>query len=83
MLSTVPRTVVIKVTEPLPLANTALAREMGLPLASHTVNFTGTVLPCLNTLVPSALIGGNMTCPFCPLQVPYPTVNEFVALLAE
>jgi hypothetical protein len=42
-----------------------------LSLASHTVNFTGTVLPCLNTFVPSALMGGKMTClGFGAVQLP-------------
>src|SRR5260370_10663328 len=34
-----------------------------LQLASKTMNFKGTVLPCLNTLVPSALTGWRITCP--------------------
>src|SRR2546426_2077954 len=33
------------------------------PFASHTRNFPGTVLPCLKTLEPSALIGCRTACP--------------------
>ena len=48
-------------------AKTALGFEIGLPNASHTVNFTGTVRPLFGkTLLPSALIGCKMT----PLGVP-------------
>src|SRR4051795_13598288 len=39
-----------------------------LPLASHTRNFTGTVEPCLNTLLPSALTGCRMVRPAAPRQ---------------
>ena len=82
MLSTVPRKLVIIVTEPLPLANTAFGSEIELPLASHTLNLTGTVLPCWKTLVPSALIGGKMTPPgSCPVHVPYVTLKDAVPLL--
>ena len=52
-------------------ANTAVGSEMGFPLASHTVNFTGTVLPTFHTLLPSELIGGKITSPgFGPVHVP-------------
>src|SRR6266446_3329555 len=82
MLSTVPRKLVIMVTEPLPLANTAFGSEIELPLASHTLNLTGTVLPCWKTLVPSALIGGKMTPPgSCPVPVPDVTLKDAVPLL--
>src|SRR5439155_23077957 len=60
--------------------------EMELPLASHTVNFTGMVLPPwrLNTLLPSLLTGGKMTPPaFVPVHVPYTTVKDAVPLVAE
>src|SRR5947208_14384489 len=70
-----------------PLRKAAFGSEMGLPLASHTVNFTGMVLSLLllNTLLPSVLIGGKMTPPggFCPVHVPYPTVKDDVPLLRE
>jgi hypothetical protein len=59
---------------------------MGLPLASHTVNFTGMVLLLLdrNTLLPSLLIGGRMTPPgSVPMHVPYVTVKDAVPLLGE
>src|SRR5262245_55886791 len=39
------------------------------PFISHTQNFVGTVLPCLKTLVLSALIGCKIRCPTSPLQV--------------
>src|SRR5438552_1304179 len=39
---------------------------MELPLASKTWNFTGTVLPCLNTLEPSGSIGGRIARPGWP-----------------
>src|SRR5579859_663489 len=45
---------------------------METPLASQTRNFAGTVLPCLNTLDPSVLIGGRMACPASPSHVPLP-----------
>ena len=59
---------------------------MAFPLTSHTVNFTGMVLPPLReyTLVPSLLIGGRITPPSVdPLQVPYVTliVTSLDALL--
>src|SRR5216117_4086983 len=41
-----------------------------LPLASHTRNFAGTVLPCLKTLVPSPLIGWRIACPGEPRHRP-------------
>src|SRR5882724_13275006 len=45
---TVPRTSLSKVIVPLlGEAKTAVELEMGLPKASHTVNFTGIVLPPL------------------------------------
>ncbi|PYI47059.1 MAG: hypothetical protein DMF11_07150 [Verrucomicrobia bacterium] len=70
-----------------PLRKVAFGSEMGLPLASHTVNFTGMVLSLLllNTLLPSVLIGGKMTPPggFCPVHVPYTTVKDAVPLLGE
>src|SRR2546428_14099892 len=72
-LSTVPRTALNRVIEPELFPNTTIGSEMGLPLASHTVNLTGMVLPALRlyTLEPSALIGGKMTPPgFGPVQVP-------------
>jgi len=73
---TVPRTALNKVIEPVLFPNTTIGSEIGLPFASHTVNFTGTVLPSLNTLVPSALIGCRMTPPgFGPVQVPYPIAS--------
>src|SRR5689334_18881064 len=40
------------------------------PFASHTRNFTGTVLFCLNTLVPSALIGCRTWWPASPSHMP-------------
>src|SRR4029079_9273455 len=40
------------------------------PLASQTRNFTGIVLPCLNTLEPSVLTGWRTVCPAPPAQVP-------------
>src|SRR5436309_15600229 len=82
MLSTVPRKLVIIVTEPLPLANTAFGSEIELRLASHTLNLTGTVLPCWKTLVPPALIGYKMTPPMLdPVQVPYVTLKDAGPLL--
>ena len=69
-----------------PLRKTAFGSEMELPLASHTVNFTGMVLPPwrLNTLLPSLLTGGKMTPPASgPVHVPYTTVKDAVPLLAE
>src|SRR5215510_9553997 len=36
---------------------TTPAVPIDTPLASHTRNFAGTVLPCLKTLLPSALMG--------------------------
>jgi len=72
---TVPRMRVSVVIEPQqPLGKTAFASAIGLPLASHTVNFTGMVLSLLllNTLLPSVLMGGKMTPPggFGPEQLP-------------
>jgi hypothetical protein len=69
-----------------PLRKTAFGSEMGLPLASHTVNFTGMVLSLLllNTLLPSLAIGGKITPPGVgPVHVPYTTVKEAVPLLGE
>src|SRR5262249_14327152 len=69
-----------------PLRKTALGSEMKLPLASHTVNFTGMVRPpwALYTLLPSAFIGGKMTPPGSdPMHVPYVTVKDAVALLGK
>src|SRR5438874_2010674 len=44
-----------------------------LPLASQTMNFAGTVLPCLKTLEPSKLIGWRIVCPAEPRQLPLAT----------
>src|SRR5258705_5155040 len=78
-LSTVPRLMLVKVTEPQqPVGKTTFGSEMELPLASHTLNFTGMVLPALRlyTLEPSALIGGKITAPGSdPVQVPKPIVR--------
>src|SRR5438270_721769 len=49
---------------------TVPAAPIETPLVSQTRNFAGTVLFCLNTLVPSALIGWRITWPASPLQVP-------------
>src|SRR5438105_666791 len=40
------------------------------PFASQTRNFVGIVLPSLNTLEPSALIGWRIVWPASPSQVP-------------
>src|SRR5947208_2274086 len=40
------------------------------PFASHTRNFAGVVLPCLNTLDPSALMGCKIECPRSPSHIP-------------
>ena len=41
-----------------------------IPLASHTRNLAGTVLFCLKTLEPSALIGCRIWWPISPRQTP-------------
>ena len=47
-LSTVPRLMLVNVTPPqLPPAKTTFGSVIALPLASHTLNFTGIVLPAL------------------------------------
>src|SRR5436305_13822059 len=43
---------------------------MELPPASQTRNLAGTVLPFLNTLVPSALMGCRIVCPTSPRHAP-------------
>jgi hypothetical protein len=46
---------------------------MGNPHASHTRNCSATVLPALNLLDPSALIGARIACPGAPRHdVPVP-----------
>ncbi len=49
---------------------TTPACAIDVPLASQTRNLAGTVLPCLNTLVPSKLIGCKIVWPASPLHVP-------------
>src|SRR5258707_15234383 len=83
-LSTVPRIECSKVMVPVLFPNTTIGSEIGWPLAPHTVNFTGTVLPTFQTLLPSWLIGGRITPPGVPpVQVPKVTliVTSFDALL--
>jgi hypothetical protein len=43
---------------------------MELPLASETLNFAGTVLPCLKMLVPSGLIGCRIVRPGWQVEDP-------------
>lgn len=69
MSSTVAETVPLIVWTRLKLV-TSPAVPMECPAASHTRNFAGTVLPCLNVLLPSALIGCRIECPRSPRQAP-------------
>src|SRR5438477_11477246 len=61
--STVSLTTVTTPLETLPCWNdlTTPAVPIEFPFASQARNFAGTVLPCLNTLEPSALIGCKIT----------------------
>ncbi len=53
---------------PLPVTTPGVPIEF--PLASHTRNLTGTVLPCLNTLDPSGFTGWSTAWPGDPRQLP-------------
>ena len=63
--TTVPFTVLISLKLP-----TTPSVPIDAPLALQTRNFAGTVLPCLNTLVPSALTGCRIVWPAEPRHVP-------------
>src|SRR5204863_1389046 len=49
---------------------TTAGDPIDVPLALQTRNFAGTVLFCLNTLLPSGLIGCRMACPGDPRHAP-------------
>src|SRR3954468_11071006 len=54
-----------------------------LPLASHTRNLAGTVEPCLNTLLPSALIGCRIVRPAAPRQAADAGAYVMLAVVSE
>src|SRR5260221_10630998 len=65
-----------------PKSATTPAVPTATPLASHTRNFAGTVLPFLNTLLPSGLIGWRMLCVLAPIQTPPLTYCTFTGRVA-